>query len=159
MCDFDPWETTVQNTTHIWTVMFLLKFKTKKKTVGTRKIAECLKWFTKYIFLHKNINSRRKEVRHYSNWMQANLSKFAIYSNYQFKEKKLLTHFVENESVISPFKVYWHKPCFFDRKDLFQWVSLMWSFVINYYIVLVLHPRLRKIFWFFKIHFYDIWIN
>lgn len=156
MCDFDPWETTVQNTTHIWTVMFLLKFKTKKKNGRYSKNCGMLEMIYKIYIPSQNINSRRKEVRHYSNRMQANLSKFAIYSNYQFKEKKLLTHFVENESVISPFKVYWHKPCFFDRKDLFQWVSLMWSFVINYYIVLVLHPRLRKIFWFFKIHFYDI---
>lgn len=153
MCDFDPWETTVQNTTHIWTVMFLLKFKTKKKNGRYSKNCGMLEMIYKIYIPSQNINSRRKEVRHYSNWMQANLSKFAIYSNYQFKEKKLQTHFVENESVISPFKVYWHKPWFFDRKDLFQWVSLMWSFVINYYIVLVLHPRLRKIFWFFKFIF------
>lgn len=66
---------------------FYQNSKRRKRMVGTYKIAECLKWLTKYIFLHKNINSRRKEVRHYSNWMQANLSKFAIYLFYQFKEK------------------------------------------------------------------------
>lgn len=113
---------------------FYQNSKRRKRMVGTYKIAECLKWLTKYIFLHKNINSRRKEVRHYSNWMQANLSKFAIYLFYQFKEKKLLTHFVKNESVISPFKVYWHKPCFFFLQERYISVSFI-NVIICYWLL------------------------
>lgn len=153
MCDFDPWETTVQNTTHIWTVMFLLKFKTKKKNGRYSKNCGMLEMIYKIYIPSQNINSRRKEVRHYSNRMQANLSKFAIYSNYQFKEKNYWRILLKTNLSSHHLRYIDISHVFFDRKDLFQWVSLRWSFVINYYIVLVLHPRLRKIFCFFKFIF------